>query len=41
MEGQHRFGGGDDAVISGQDPVGTGRNSGSEEIMSSKEAKRD
>lgn len=39
--GQHRFGGDDDGVISGQDPVGTGRNSGSEEIIATKEGKRD
>ena len=40
MEQQHRYGG-DNAVISGQDPAGMGRNSMSDEITPMKEGKRD
>ena len=45
MEGQGRFGmgkGGDDGVtISGHDPAGNGRNSMSDDITPSKEAKQE
>ena len=40
MEQQHRYGG-DNTVISGQDPAGMGRNSTSDEITPMKEGKRD
>ena len=40
MEQQHRYGG-DNTVISGQDPAGMGRNSMSDEIAPMKEGKRD